>query len=865
MEKQLKQDYAECACENLSKLFSNEQISQSPKSLKNAFKKRYKLLTKVQANIDNLSVFYDALILAKEKLVLKYQPVLFVYKENIGRQDKLILAFGGLVLSKILNYHGQYGRIIRGANFNSSKVNIDKLIPSVDNILSEIIHILNGGYIPKIQLNAHCKVCIYNHHCHKTAIANDDLTLLKGLSRKAIIKLNKKGIFSVTQLSYTFRPRKQRKKRKESPFIFNPSLQALAIREGKIYIVKKVDLLRKAPVVYLDIEGIPDRNFYYLIGLHIDNGAFQVDHSFWANNQKEERAIWNRFLNTLSEIDNFIVAHYGNYDRKALNTMYKRYGGNKSLIDKILSSCVNVLSMIYGQIYFPIYSNDLKSLATYLNFKWSIKNPSGLQAIIWRYRWELTNQSKYKKRLVKYNNEDCLALRHIMKKIYMICWSNNLSKSNIPNDATEINDLINGWPYIFKRNDFFLSSFDRINKCAYFDYQRKKIYVRTNPTIKRHLQQQAKRPKKRVKINKIIECSRPKKCPTCSSTKIWIHHPISKTINDLKLIDGGIKRWVVKYSSHRYICSCCKKTFLSKNYPTTTVGHTLRSWVVYQNIDLLHSHNNIVEEMRELFRYEYPWNIASRIKSNAAHFYEQTYNQLLGKIRNGNLIHADETRVSIKGKRGYVWAFTNLSEVVYVYTDTREGTILDQVLDGFEGVLVSDFYSAYDSQPCPQQKCLIHLIRGINDDLFKNPFDEDLKKLANDFTALFVPIIETIDNYGLKKRHLNKHQKSVEIFQHNMANNHYNSEVAEGYQRRFNKYKNKLFTFLLYDGIPWNNNDAENAVKKFVFLRRMIGGSSTKTGIKEYLILLSIRETLRRKNASLFQFLINKETNIDAI
>ena len=91
----------------------------------------------------------------------------------------------------------------------------------------------------------------------------------------------------------------------------------------------------------------------------------------------------------------------------------------------------------------------------------------------------------------------------------------------------------------------------------------------------------------------------------------------------------------------------------------------------------------------------------------------------------------------------------------------------------------------------------------------------------------------------------------------------YHSEIALGYQTRFKKYSNKLFTFLSYNGVPWNNNNAENAVKRFVFLRRMIGGSSTKKGLKEYLILLSIRETLRRKSASFLNFLLTQQQNID--
>ena len=85
---------------------------------------------------------------------------------------------------------------------------------------------------------------------------------------------------------------------------------------------------------------------------------------------------------------------------------------------------------------------------------------------------------------------------------------------------------------------------------------------------------------------------------------------------------------------------------------------------------------------------------------------------------------------------GYVWAFADPQTAVYVYSPTRDGDTPRQTLDGFKGVLVSDFYAAYDSLDCPQQKCLIHLIRDFNDDLLKSPFDAELKGQAARFTAL---------------------------------------------------------------------------------------------------------------------------------
>ena len=65
----------------------------------------------------------------------------------------------------------------------------------------------------------------------------------------------------------------------------------------------------------------------------------------------------------------------------------------------------------------------------------------------------------------------------------------------------------------------------------------------------------------------------------------------------------------------------------------------------------------------------------------------------------------------------------------------------------------------------------------------------------------------------------------------------------------------KLFTFLDYDGVPWNNNGAEHAIKQFVALRRMIGGTSTEPGLKDYLTLLSIRQSLRVRGIGFLDFL----------
>jgi len=203
-----------------------------------------------------------------------------------------------------------------------------------------------------------------------------------------------------------------------------------------------------------------------------------------------------------------------------------------------------------------------------------------------------------------------------------------------------------------------------------------------------------------------------------------------------------------------------------------------------------------------------------------------------------------------------------MDKVFYFYRPSREGSFLDEMLAPFHGVLISDFFSAYDSLSCEQQKCLVHIVRDIDDDLLRNPIDTELKVLAQDFGILLRQIISTVDRYGLKRRHLQKHKKGVDRFLHTVAAADYSSELANKYKKRFGKSGVKMFTFLAHDGVPWNNNNAENAIKRFAKHRRNADGRFTQTSLDEYLVLASILATCEFNNVNGLKFLLSKETTL---
>lgn len=285
---------------------------------------------------------------------------------------------------------------------------------------------------------------------------------------------------------------------------------------------------------------------------------------------------------------------------------------------------------------------------------------------------------------------------------------------------------------------------------------------------------------------------------------------------------------------------------------------------VYLNVGTKLSQKRVVTLLNQLLGFNLAFGRGNKFKADTAMLLSRTYEMILRCIVGGRLVHADETKVSVEGKAAYAWVFTSLEEVAYVFGHSREGELIHTVLREFEGVLVSDFYGAYDSLKCPQQKCLIHLIRDMNDDLLDEPFNEELKGLATDFAALLGAMIETVDRFGLKARFLHKHKAAAGRFFRLLSRRVYQTEAAAKLGKRFEKNRDSLFTFLDYDGVPWNNNNAEHAIKALALLRRDFGGVSTEKGIREYLILLSVCETCKYMGVDFLSFLRSGETDIYA-
>lgn len=796
-------------------------------------------------------------------------PIRFVPTNKLAKDDKLLLAFDALALSAACGKIPLFGKIIHGSKHVALRVKLSGPMATARSVITKIAAQQAGPTPPRLILNKHCAECEFQPRCREIAIEKDDLSLLSNMSKKDCEKQRSKGIFSVTQLAYTFRPRRRARRFASKPERFHHELKALAIRDKKIHVAGKPEFRLNGTPVYLDVEGIPDSNFYYLIGLRFKMGDSYVQHSFWADNISEENRIWTEFLHALKAIDNPMLIHYGSYETVFFKQMRKRYGEPIDIpvsFTQSLKESFNLLSIIYAQIYFPTYSNGLKDVARHLGFSWSDSRASGAQSLVWRYEWEMSHDIEIKQRLITYNAEDCQALELVACTADQLCHPPSQDPGkDISTNAIYTDSLKPESPYRLGTPSFSIPGLEYINKASYWNYQQDRVYVRSGQRPKQAVKLGNTNSYMSRRINKVIKKPIPTHCPSCNKKAAGKPRVCAKVLYDILFSRFGVKRWVVKYEFKTYWCWNCGFTIGSEPRLRTKLkyGWNLVAYLIYQIIELHIPQRVAAQSLNRLFGFDLKATGVTCIKTRAAESYEETQQGILKKLIAGNLLHVDETKAIVKGKTAFVWVFTNLQEVAFVYADSREGDMLKTLLREYKGVLVSDFYAVYDSIDCPQQKCLIHLVRDLNDDLLTHPFNDELKQITNDFALLLKPAVETVDRYGLKSHFLRKHNVFVRRFYKRLDKSKYQSEIAIKYQKRFDRNREKLFTFLNYDGVPWNNNNAEHAIKAFAAIRNVIGGVSSEAGLKEYLVLLSVCETCKNKGIDYLEFLRSEEKDID--
>jgi predicted RecB family nuclease len=265
-----------------------------------------------------------------------YIPMLFVEGHKIPKEQRVLLDLYGMILSHLQGTPTESGIIWHGKDCRPTKVRLNQDSSKAKRLLEDIRQVQSSTSQARLTLNDHCHVCEFRQLCLDQAVHDDNISLLRGMREKEVRRYARKGILTVTQLAHTFRPVRRGKRAQPKGYKHHHALQALAIRDKRVYVYGTPQLPTSPVHVYLDVEGCPDDKYEYLIGMIIIEGDSEQRFSFWADDRSQEDEIFEKFLAVVARYDDFLVFCYGGYEKAFLTRMRKRTKKKKE-VDRVLS------------------------------------------------------------------------------------------------------------------------------------------------------------------------------------------------------------------------------------------------------------------------------------------------------------------------------------------------------------------------------------------------------------------------------------------------------------------------------------------------------------------------------------------------
>jgi len=318
----------------------------------------------------------------------------------------------------------------------------------------------------------------------------------------------------------------------------------------------------------------------------------------------------------------------------------------------------------------------------------------------------------------------------------------------------------------------------------------------------------------------------------------------TRTVEDIL---KDLRTQVTEHTIHRDYCPACRKhvePIVPDALPKASIGHNLTALTgrahygvgvtSQQVLDLvgIHLHTRLsagglISMWHRLGEALTPW-----------------YEQIAEAARASAVLNADQTGWRVNGKSHWPWCFASKGACYYQIDRSRGGPALEKFfLDAFDGVLVHDFWAAYDpvlagDHPC----CLAHLLRElqkvdlINDAVAWKAFAKKLRRLIRDGIRLRKRADFDPRRYGELIRRIDRRLMDLAEGSHADAD-------ADRPAKRLLRHCDSLFTFLDHPDVPYENNHAERMIRPAVIIRKNSQSNRSQEGATTQAILMSIHRT----------------------
>ncbi len=334
-------------------------------------------------------------------------------------------------------------------------------------------------------------------------------------------------------------------------------------------------------------------------------------------------------------------------------------------------------------------------------------------------------------------------------------------------------------------------------------------------------------------------------CPQCH-TRLGPSIEVTQHIQE-DLIPAQVE--VTCFKRHRYYCRRCQTVLTAPYAPEEIPNSYLGPQVLTQAVLLKYVHGLPFNKIRTCFQQLGELTVSEGAIAQAlprvAQWLAVETQQLLEAIRASPATHVDETGWKVTGVNHWLWAFVTDRIAYYRIDRSRGSTVPKEVLgEGYKGIVISDFYSAYNRLKVRQQKCWVHLLRELREIAKSDPSEEfrrahlalrriflDARRLARARSKL--PAVMVLHRHRLLDERLLAWGAAP-----------YQSKTLRRLSARILKHHHQLLTFLKVRGLPWENNQAERLIRPNVILRNRSYQSRSSQGAATHSALMSLVQTL---------------------
>ena len=345
-------------------------------------------------------------------------------------------------------------------------------------------------------------------------------------------------------------------------------------------------------------------------------------------------------------------------------------------------------------------------------------------------------------------------------------------------------------------------------------------------------------------IDRVVE-QRLSRCPSCHG-RLGASVAITSHLQE-DLIPARVE--VTCFRRHRYYCGRCRVVVTAPAAPEEIPHSTLGPHVLAHALLLKYVHGLPFNKIRTCFQQFAALTISEGALAQAlqrlAAWLQVETTALREAIRLSPATHVDETGWKLTGVPHWLWAFVT-DRLAYVHIDKSRGArVPKEVLgESYPGIVVSDFYSAYNRLHGPQQKCWVHLLRELRD-CAKTELSDEYRRAHRGLRRIFLDARRLVRARGtLPPLRHERRQRRLEARLLAWGVTPYRNTTLRRLAGRILKHHDQLLTFVKVPGLPYENNQAERCIRPHVIIRKRSYQSRSPTGIATHAQLMSLVQTL---------------------